>query len=63
MMNLEDYLERNARLYPQKTAVVCGENICTYEALYNLVLERTEVLKGLYQTVQIVCLRAHPTID
>ena len=63
MMNLEDYLERNARLYPQKTAVVCGENICTYEALYNLVLERTEVLKGLYQTGQIVCLRAHPTID
>ena len=63
MMNLEDYLERNARLYPQKTAVICGENVCTYEALYKLVLERTEALKGQYQAGQIVCLRAFPTID
>lgn len=63
MMTLEDYLERNARLYPQKTAVVCGEKMCTYETLYNLVLERTEALKGEYQAGQIVCLRAFPTID
>lgn len=63
MMTLEDYLERNARLYPQKTAVVCGESVCTYETLYNLVLERTEALKGQYQAGQIVCLRAFPTID
>ena len=63
MMTLEDYLERNARLYPQKTAVVCGESVCTYEALYKLVLERTEALKGQYQAGQIVCLRAFPTID
>lgn len=63
MMTLEDYLERNARLYPQKTAVVCGESVCTYETLYNRVLERTEALKEQYQAGQIVCLRAFPTID
>lgn len=63
MMILEDYLERNARLYPQKTAVVCGEKVCTYEALYEQVLARTEVLKDQYPVGQIVCLRAYPTID
>jgi len=59
---LEDYLEINAKRYPQKTAVVCGEEVCTYEALYERVLVRTEALKALYQTGQIVALRAYPTV-
>lgn len=62
-MILEDYLERNARLYPQKTAVVCGEKVYTYEVFYQLVLSRTETLKSLYQAGQIVCLRAYSTIE
>ncbi len=61
-MILEDYLEINAKRYPQKTAVVCGEEVCTYEALYERVLVRTEALKALYQTGQIVALRAYPTV-
>jgi acyl-CoA synthetase (AMP-forming)/AMP-acid ligase II len=59
---LEDYLEINAKRYPQKTAVVCGEEVYTYEALYERVLVRTEALKALYQTGQIVALRAYPTV-
>ena len=61
-MILEDYLEINAKCYPQKTAVVCGEEVCTYEALYERVLTRTEALKNLYQPGQIVALRAYPTV-
>lgn len=61
-MILEDYLEISAKRYPQKTAVVCGEEVCTYEALYERVLVRTEALKALYQTGQIVALRAYPTV-
>ena len=61
-MILEDYLEINAKRYPQKTAVVCGEEVCTYEALYERVLTRTEVLKNLYHFGQIVALRAYPTV-
>ena len=62
-MKLEDYLERNATLYPQKTAVVCGDIKCTYAELYQLVLARTETLKSQYQSGQIVCLRASSTVD
>ena len=61
-MILEDYLEINAKRYPQKTAVVCGEEVCTYEALYERVLTRTEALKNLYHPGQIVALRAYPTV-
>jgi acyl-CoA synthetase (AMP-forming)/AMP-acid ligase II len=59
---LEDYLEINAKRYPQKTAVVCGEEVCNYEALYERVLARTEALKNLYHPGQIVALRAYPTV-
>ena len=61
-MILEDYLEINAKRYPKKTAVVCGEEVCTYEALYERVLTRTEALKNLYHPGQIVALRAYPTV-
>ena len=60
-MILEDYLEINAKRYP-KTAVVCGEEVCTYEALYERVLARTEELKNLYHPGQIFALRAYPTV-
>lgn len=61
-MILEDYLEINAKRYPQKTAVVCGEEVCTYKALYERVIARTEAMKNLYQPGQIVALRAYPTV-
>ena len=70
-MTLEDYLERDARLYAKKTAVICGEEQCTYEQLFERVERRAEELKSgtdnpLHQRCeagQIVCLRAYSTID
>ena len=61
-MILEDYLERNARLYPQKTAIVCGELRCTYEELYARVCERAED-PDMQKCQTAVCLRAECSID
>ena len=61
-MILEDYLERNARLYPQKTAIVCGELRCTYEELYARVCERAED-PDMQRCQTAVCLRAECSID
>ena len=33
-MNLEDYLHQNARCYPDKVAVVCGDKSLTYAQLW-----------------------------
>lgn len=61
-MTLEDYLEQDARLYPDKTAVVCGDERCTYADLQARV-ERRVADYGSLQKGQIVCLRAHSDID
>lgn len=63
-MILEDYIERNAGLYPQKTAIVCGTDMCTYETLHARVIARAAALeeKG-FRNGQVVCLRAEPTVD
>ena len=64
---LEDYLEQNAALYPQKTAVICGDEQCTYAQLWQRVTDRVAELKANSQKLnaksQIICLRALPTID
>lgn len=61
-MILEDYLERNARLYPQKTAIVSGESRCTYKELYARVCERVED-SDMQRCQSPVCLRAECSID
>lgn len=61
-MILEDYLEENARLYPQKTAIVCGKVQCTYQDLWARVSDRMQEYKHL-KCGQIVCLRAYSTAD
>lgn len=61
-MVLEDYLERNAKLYPKKTAVVCGEESCSYEELFERVAKRADELKSQGKH-GIVCLRAYSNID
>lgn len=61
-MILEDYLERNARLYPQKTAIVCGELRCTYKELYVRVCGRAED-PDMQRCQTAVCLRAECSID
>lgn len=43
-MIFEDFLKRDAELYPQKTAVVCGSNIVSYSELWQKVLEKAAEL-------------------
>lgn len=63
-MILEDYLRRNAELFPQQMAIVCGEERCDYAELYARVMARAEQLRaeGLKEK-QVVCLRACCDID
>ena len=40
MKTLEDYLEQDAALYPDKLAVICGDEQCTYAELWQRVINR-----------------------
>ena len=63
-MILEDYIDINARLYPDKTAIVCNHDTCTYEDLKNRIKDKMILLeKESYHKGQIVCLRAFTSID
>ena len=63
-MTIEDYIERNATIYSDKTAVVCDNERCTYQALYERIKRKAiELKEANYQEGQIVCLRAIPSID
>lgn len=45
MKTLEDYLRQDAELYPEKVAVICGDEACTYRQLWDRVEARSEVLR------------------
>ena len=63
MMTIESYIERNARSYPDKIAVVCSQDRCTYRQLQESIVRRADELrKDDYHEGQIVCLRALPSI-
>lgn len=63
-MTLEDYLEVDARLYPDKTAVVCGSSAVTYAGLLRMVDSRVgELQREGYEAGQTVCLRAASTTE
>lgn len=61
-MILEDYIEQHARLHPHKTAIVCGEEKCSYAELWERVSRRMEDLRHI-DCGQICCLRAVTSID
>ncbi len=61
MMTLEDYLEQDARLYPDKTAVVCGDEHITYARLWQMVRERAQAI--LLPRSTVVLFRATQDID
>lgn len=44
MKTLEDYLRQDAELYPDKVAVVCGDEACTYRQLWARVEARAATL-------------------
>ena len=61
-MILEDYIEQHARLCPQKTAIVFGEEKCSYAELWERVSRRMKELKHIDRG-QVCCLRAVTSID
>lgn len=63
-MTIEDYIERNAMMYPDKIAIVCDQEKCTYHALWERIKGKViELKEASYQDGQIICLRALPSID
>ena len=64
MMTIERYIERNATVYPDKTAIVCDNERCTYRTLQDRINRKAVALKEAnFQEGQIVCLKAQPSID
>jgi acyl-CoA synthetase (AMP-forming)/AMP-acid ligase II len=61
MMTLEDYLKQDARLYPDKTAVVCGNEHITYARLWLMVRERAKSIS--YPRGTVVFFRASQDIE
>ena len=58
-MNLEDYLYQNARCYPDKVAVVCGDTSLTYAQLWQEVARRAQD----FHPHEVVCFRSSQDID
>jgi len=64
MMTVEDYIERNALIFPEKMAIVCYNDRCTYRSLQDRIKRKTvELREKKYQEGQIVCIKALPSID
>ena len=61
MKVLEDFLEQHARLCPDKTAVVCGDETCTYSQLFKRAQAHAATLAG--KQGRVVLIRASQTID
>ena len=61
MMTLEDYLAQDARLYPDKAAAICGEETCSYSALYQRAKARAADFTD--HRGKVVLFRASQTID
>ena len=59
-MMLEDYLQRNAELFPDKIAVICGDQSYTYRQLAKKVNECAAVLSV---KDKLVPFRSSPSID
>ncbi len=63
MVTIENYIEQNARRYPDKIAVVCNQERLTYRQLQDSISSRADELrKGNCREGQIVCLRAFSSI-
>ena len=60
-MILEDYLAQDARLYPDKIAIVCGPEACSYKQLYKRCQKRATYYAD--RKGKVVLFRALPSID
>ena len=59
MFNLEDYLAQDARLYPDKTAVICGDTSLTWAQLWQQVQQRAKD----FPQGKVIAFRSTQTID
>ena len=59
MTRLVDYLEQNALRYPDKTAVICGGESCSYARLWQLVQQHAATLPAN----QVIAFRTSQTLD
>ncbi len=63
-MILEDYIAQHAVSSPDKTALICRTQRCTYAQLHEMVKGRViRLATEGYTPGRVVCLRAYPTID
>lgn len=62
-MTIEDYLQRNASLYPDKIAVICRGEEITYSRLWQLVEGKAMLLREQYQPQHVVAIRTSQSID
>ena len=62
-MTIEDYLQRDASLYPDKVAVICGGKEVTYSRLWQLVEEKATVLNGEYKPHHVAAIRTSQSIE
>ena len=71
---LADYIALNAQRYPDKVAIVCGDDLCTYADLHARIDRRAASLRAYdaspasygsrgFSRGSVVCLRATPSID
>lgn len=58
-MTLEDYLAQDARLYPDKTAVICGDTTLTWAELWQQVQSRAND----YPKGKVIAFRSTQTVD
>lgn len=63
MKTIEDYLVQNAALYPNKTAIVCGDETVTYFELLSLVLQKINSYKEQTCAQRFVVIKASQTIN
>ena len=63
MKTIERYIEQNAAMYPDRMAVVCDQDMLTYQGLQERICRRVVELKEAgYHEGQIVCLRAMASV-
>lgn len=63
MMTIENYLQRNASLYPDKIAIICRGEEITYSRLWQLVECKAMVLREQYQPHHVAAIRTSQSID
>ena len=63
MMTIENYLQRNASLYPDKIAIICRGEEITYSRLWQLVESKAMILREQYQPHHVAAIRTSQSID